>query len=289
MISGKKFLVGGKNLSLLLNKLNTKKIPFYDLENVLDKIYITIPTKWVKTFLNLVQKSWQVTFIKKVGFSGFADKLLKHLGIIIGAIIFVFSTFVFDNLVLGVKIEADSSLHSGIKEVLNKNQVEKYTWFKRLDLKSLQEQIYAENPLICYSSVYKRGNTLIIKAERAVSFTGGIDKSITELTSSVNGEILELKVLRGYPLKKAGEKVTKGEILVSGSKVEEDKVYNTYVLASAKILCTYTYESKDKKEFALTLAKLKCNQEEYLLEETKIDGDKVIVTLKYIVQIGETI
>ena len=42
MINGQKFLVTGKNLSLLLQKLNLKKIPFYDLEELDNKIYIII-------------------------------------------------------------------------------------------------------------------------------------------------------------------------------------------------------------------------------------------------------
>ena len=287
MINGQKFLVTGKNLSLLLQKLNLKKIPFYDLEELDNKIYITIQKKDITRFIDLIGKTWYYKSIKKVGLGSIYQKISINLGLIIGAIIFLLSTFCLDNLLLSVKIEADTSLHASITEVLKDNKVKKYSWFSSYNLHSLQEQLYAENPLICYSSVYKNGNTLVIKAQKATLFSGGVDKSITELKSTCSGEILSLKVLRGYPLKKVGDKVEKGEIIVSGQKVEEDKEYKTFVVATATILCTYTYESTEKESFALAKAKIDCNQEEYIFQEVKKQDDIVRVTLKYLTVLGE--
>ena len=88
-----------------------------------------------------------------------------------------------------------------------KNDIKKYRWFNSINLNLLQEEIYAENPLICYSSVYKRGNTLVVKAEKSTFFSGGINQDKTQLLAECDGEILSLSVLRGYPLKKVGDKV----------------------------------------------------------------------------------
>ena len=170
-----------------------------------------------------------------------------------------------------------------------KNKVKKYTLFYNFNLKDIQEQIYAQNPLICYSSVYKRGNTLVVKAEKATSFNGGIDTEKTSLISTCEGEIISLTILRGYPLKAVGDMVKKGEIIVSGQKIEEEKEYNTFVIANAKILCTYVYTSTEKENFALVKAKLICGQEEYTFQEVTKNNDLVTVTLKYVITIGELI
>ena len=65
MINGEKFLVTGKNISLLLGKLNLKKIPFYDLEELENKIYITIQKKDITRFVDLIGKTWYYKSIKK--------------------------------------------------------------------------------------------------------------------------------------------------------------------------------------------------------------------------------
>ena len=289
MINGETFLIGGKNLSLLLNKLNLKKIPFYNLKECQDKIFITIENKHVKNFIDLIGKTWYYKRVKKVGFSAILNKVVKNIGIFIGAIIFTVSAFTLDNLLLSVKIEADSSITPCIKEVLNKNDIKKYRWFNSINLNLLQEEIYAENPLICYSSVYKRGNTLVVKAEKSTFFSGGITKDKTQLLAECDGEILSLSVLRGYPLKKVGDKVKKGEIIVSGEKVEEEKVYKTFVLASVKMLCTYTYVSQERESFALAKAKILCGEQEYLFQEITKQDNTVTITLKYVITIGDLI
>jgi len=289
VISGERFLIGGKNLSLLLHKLNVKKIPFYNLEEIENKILITIEKKDIKNFLAIIEQSWYYKSVEEVGFASFKEKIIKYLGVILGIICFTFGTFAFDNMVLKVEIKADSCFYYDIKNVLKRNNVEKYTWFSNVNLKQLQEEIYAENPLICYSSAVKRGNSLVIRVERANSFSQKVDQTRKSIIAEQDGEILSIVVLRGYPLKKAGDFVKAGEEIVSGEKIEDEKLYSTFVLATVKILCSFYYESQEPKVVALQKAKLLCGQENYYSQDVQEDGNNIKITLKYIKEIGDTV
>ena len=279
--------VQGKNFPLLFSKLSARKISFKNLCYLdKDKISITINSKDYKEFVAISKESW---YNKKVGVTGIKSRL-KHLftksGIILGALIFVFSCYFVNDYVLDVKILSDSYFLQDINYVLERENIKKYTKFSKIDYRELSNLIYSENPLISYVQVKKSGNTLVIQVEKSTAYSS-IDKSIKEIVSTCDGEIIENIVYRGTPLKKVGDIVKAGDLLVTGEVVSGEEVFSTYVLARVSVLVNYTYdfecENTDKnKSYAILLAKLECGQEEYYsCEEIYIDG-KFVVTLKYV-------
>ena len=290
MINGKKFLVSGSNLSLLLNKLKLNKIDFYNLHYVSEKqVSLIIPQKKVATFTLLVKNTWQCVELEKTGLGYLLTNLIKNLGIVVGAIFFIISTFVFNNFILKIEINAEDNLDVAVKEVLQDNNIDLYTNFSKVNLAELKEQIYASNSLISYVSTIKRGNTLVINVKRANSFSTQINTSQSSLISTCDGVIAELKVLRGTPLKRVGEVIKTGETIVVGDKVEQEVTFTDYVIASAKIECEYVYKSQEPQHIALAKAKLFCGQEEYVFQEVNVLDNVVTIKLKYYVIIGEII
>lgn len=64
-----------------------------------------------------------------------------------------------------------------------------------------------------------------------------------EMTAKHEGELLSIAVLRGTPLKKAGERVSIGEKLVGGySETPSGERVNVKPIARAEILCVYEAE-----------------------------------------------
>jgi len=88
-----------------------------------------------------------------------------------------------------------------------------------------------------------------------------------------------------------GDSVTNGEVIVSGERVEEDKIYSNFVLATVSILKTYEYSEKgentpDNIARVVAKAKMLCGQENYYNQITTCENNKILVKLEYIIILG---
>ncbi len=282
----------GRNFPLLLQKINLKNIPFKNLYKTPNGNRITVEEQYAKDFEGILNQSWKYKIVVQKGKRAKVNQMIKSLGIYLGIIIFVVGAYLSNNLLLSIKYDGDYSyFYRDIEAVLDRNGVEKYSRFSSINCKELSEQIYAENPLICYSSVKKEGNFLVIEVKKSQNYSYGIDTSLKELKSTVDGEILDLKVYRGTALKKVGDKVKKGEVIVSGQRVEEDKIYEGFVLASVTVLKRYEYReqgenSSEARARALARAKALCGQEEYYFEQTTCEKGEILVKLDYAIILG---
>ncbi len=290
--SSTEYEITGRNFPLLLSKLNLKKIPFENLYYSKNGLRITIDKKDQTQFTKLVSQSWKYKVISKKGWGAKLNYALKKIGVIIGAILFIVGAYFSDNILLKVRYGGDYSyFQKEINEVLERNGIKKFTHFSSIDYKDLSEQLYAENPLICYSLVKKEGNSLVIEVKKSQHFSGGVNANLKEIKATASGVILDLKVYRGVALKKIGDQVEKGEVIVSGERIEEDKVFSNFVLATVSILKTYEYaetgeNSPDNLARVTAKAKALCGAEEYYSVNTTCENNKILVKLKYIIVLG---
>lgn len=284
--------ISGRNFALLLHKINLKRIPFFDLYKTPSGYRVKVEKNYCAEFESLLKQSWQYKVVAKRGKEALFLRLIKALGVVIGIIIFTIGCYFSGDLLIKIKYSGDYSyFYRDIERVLDRNSVKKYSRFSQIDCNLLSEQIYAENPLICYSLVKKEGNFLIVEVKKSQDYTYGVDTTVKQLKSTVDGQILELKVYRGTALKKVGDEVKKGEVIVSGERVEEDKTYQSFVLASAKILKSYEYREKGEdtsqnRARALSRAKVLCGAEDYYFEQISCENGEILVKLKYIVILG---
>ena len=284
--------ITGRNLALLFQKLDLKKIPFKNLYKTQDGVRISIDGKYNEQFLSILNQSWSYKTVSVSGKKIRLKKALKNAGIFIGILIFLLGTFFTDNILFSIKYSGDCSyFYRDIQAVLERNSVKKYSRFSSIDLRDLSEQIYAENPLICYSSVKKEGNFLVVEVKKSQNYTYGVDTTQKELKSTVDGRILQIKVYRGVALKKVGDEVKAGEVIVSGERVDEDKIYQGYVLATVSVLKSYEYteQGEDSLEAlarATARAKALCGAEEYYFEQTTCENGKILVKLEYVIILG---
>lgn len=284
--------ISGKNFPLLIQKLNLKNIPFKNLYKIDNGYRLSVEKKDCKAVEDILNQSWKYTIISVSGTRQRVNALIKKAGLILGMLVFFVGAFFADNILLKVSYCGDYNyFYRDIQAVLERNSVKKYSRFSDIDCTDLSEQIYAQNPLICYSSVKKQGNFLIIEVKKSQDYSANIDTSKMELKATVDGKILELKVYRGVAIKKVGDEVKKGDLIVSGERVEEGKIYPSFVLARVAILKTYEYSEKgedtiEARAQALARAKLICGAEDYYFEQTTCEKGKILVKLEYIIILG---
>ncbi len=290
--SATEYEISGRNFPLLLNKLNLKKIPFENLYTQENCLRITIDSRNDIAFKKIVGQSWKYKKVAKKGLGAKLGLAVKKIGIIIGVLIFIVGTYFADNLLLKVTYSGDYKyFQKEINAVLERNGVKKFATFSSIDCKEISEQLYSENPLICYSLVKKQGNALVVEVKKSQYYSGKLDTTKKQILSTCDGTIFDLKVYRGVALKKVGDSVTNGEVIVSGERVEEDKIYSNFVLATVSILKTYEYSEKgentpDNIARVVAKAKMLCGQENYYNQITTCENNKILVKLEYIIILG---
>lgn len=286
----REYEIGGKNYSLLISNLNARKIDFKNLKiNEKGNLLITIDYKDDEKFIALLKNCWYNISVREKGVLSKIRYCVRKTGACLGILLFLFGAFISDGFVMGIKIKGDAEFFKrDVYGVLEKNGVKKYARFSSVDLKALSDCLYSENPLICYASAAKSGNYLVFTVHKATSSPEKIDVDVKQIVSDVDGVVYSVQTYRGNALKKAGDEVKKGDVLVSGTKQSDFGEYTSYVLARVKVLTSFYYEQPysgraEEREIAKLKARNECGQEDYYDCEVTESGDRIKVKLRYIV------
>ncbi len=287
------YSVDGYNLDRLLNLLHSRKIEVYSAKKVGNtKLILNIRYGDNKNFLALTKElCYNIKKIKDGGRLYPFLYLYKNLGIVIGAVLFVAFTFLFNDYLLGFEFSGTGSIYAEqVKEYLTSRNVKEFSKFSSLDLKELANGVLQNNERLTFVSCQKVGNTLKFNLVLSSEKVPILSQNVKQLFADEDGEIIEIKVYRGTEIFHVGDYVKKGELLVDGYSIIKEQRVETNVLAYVKLKCekTFVYESqKDgEDEFAIVFAK-----EEYpeitpskeIVVKEKI-GDKYAyrVTLEYV-------
>lgn len=286
----REYEIGGKNYSLLIFNLNARKIDFKNLKiNKKGNLLITIDSKDDEKFIALLKNCWYNISVKEKGVLSKIRYCVRKTGACLGMLLFFLSAFISNRFVMGIKIKGDADFFKkDVYSVLEKNGVKKYARFSSIDLKSLSDCLYDENPLICYARATKSGNYLVFTVHKATSSPEKIDVNVKQIVSGVDGVLFSVETYRGNALKKAGDEVKKGDVLVSGTKQTDFGEYTSYVLARVKVLTFFYYEQPysgkaEERTIAELKARIECGQEDYYDCEITEGGDRIKVKLRYIV------
>ncbi len=197
-------------------------------------------------------------FCKKAGGDGALrvfSFFKKRLGFVLGAILFLTATAYSGEVVLSFSFTGEKGYEAAALEVFERYGVKKFKRYPR----GTENELCAELmklPQITFASVKKRG-TIVTTELRASSFSDEKPKE-GSFVCPRDGKLLSLFVLKGTPLKQAGESVKAGDLLVGDYVVtEKGEREQTYAAARATLLCVFegTF-SADSEEDALKKALL---------------------------------
>lgn len=225
--------------------------------------------------------------VERIGYTGrfaFFKKLLKSAGALFGAAAFITFVCLCDAVVGEIVYKGDAAaFRRQIVSVLKLNGVEKGKICKA-DCSSLGEKIVISTDGISYATVTKSGRRIIVDVKSDEEKLDPIDVSKDEILSPADGKILRLNVLSGVAVVKIGDEVKKGQPIISGQYVHDDKTIKTYALGEAVIETKFVYEyesagkGKQYENRAVALGKAKLGETEIISTAVELDesGEKII-------------
>lgn len=265
------YKIKGEKLRYLPEFLHRKKVSVYNFKLLSEsECLVTIDfTDFRKFFAICKNMCYNKLIVSYKGVLSPFIVALKRLGLVVGAILFVISILLFSDMVLQVKVTGSGScFESQVKSVVSSYGVNKYTAFSTIDFKDLESEILSKNPRLSFVTVKKQGNILVVDCAFNSSEPSVLGKNTSDLTSSYNGTVEEIVVLRGTPLVEVGSTVKVGDKLVGAYLLGKDEIeYQTFVLARVKILekTEYFYKCNEYTEQNLSIA--------YALAEFNINGE----------------
>ena len=283
------YLVEGKNIRYLPSYLRYRKVNVLDFSVKSDsECLVSVDFKDRYIFFAICKN---MCYNKKVvNFKGILSpfaKFFAKIGVYLGLILFTLCSALLNGVVLDIKVEGSAKcFERETLSLLSREGIKKYSLFSSVDYKALENAILVSNDSVSFVSVYKRGNFLIINAELSSSPNKPLAKYDGDLTSSVDGVVEEISVLRGTALVAVGQEVKKGDVLVGAYLTDKDgEVYESFTVARVKILETVDFEydgttfSDREIELCYALSSFKLNGGEVADKSHKIIDGKIVITL----------
>lgn len=192
----------------------------------------------------------KVRIVKRFGMPFFLHKMLKHKGFLFGivlfsAIVYILSLFIWDVTLDGNHAYTEDIIFQYLKEI----QVQPGALKRNLNCQEIEESIRKKYPDIGWVSAEIKGTKLNLKiVETNMPVPYETSTVPCHLVASHDGVVYSIITRQGTPLKKKGDTVKKGDILVSGVIdviLDNSEVINKEpVVADADILLETTYQYK---------------------------------------------
>lgn len=279
------YSIRGLNLDHFINLLKNRDIPLYDLKKVSNKQLIVtvslIDSK--KLFAFAKEMCYNIEKVKEKGVGYPLLKALRSTGIVFGCLVFMIIATLLSDVVYQISFSGTGSvLKREVYEYLDSVGVKEGSRFSQIDYQKLEDQILADNNHLSFVSIEKHGNTLMVDLALANSQVDRLNNKIYSLLSTTDGVVESIKVYRGTPQVKVGDKVDNGCLLVDGYMVIKDKTVKINVLASVSIIneqkFIYVDNTSDAEDKAILLAEAHFSDSEIVaLSVEKYGKDKEFI------------
>lgn len=162
----------------------------------------------------------RVHIVKRLGFPFFLKKTGQHKVFVGGLFICLISLYMLSKFIWTIEITGNTELTQDIfQDFLKKQNVCIGMRIDEFDIDSFEKAIRNEYDYITWASARIIGTRLVVSVkENSVEKLSDMEKvqAPTDLVANLDGVIVSMITRNGVPMKKIGDTVTKGEILVSG-------------------------------------------------------------------------
>lgn len=211
------------------------------------------------------------------------ERLSRRLGLWLGGILFVLGCYTANTYIFAVDFVGTTVYKREVMQTLKGYGISPFSPYK-----AGQEDVVCANllalPNVEFCSVQKRGMRLQVEMKLYSFPPSKLQTGDWKATKS--GKIISLTALRGTPLKKAGDTVQAGEILILGSfQTEDGGQVCVEPIGRVCIACVFecVYPIKDKEEaFALAYLQAGIGEWEEIQNVQCVEQEKgVFVRLEY--------
>ncbi|MDD4815792.1 MAG: sporulation protein YqfD [Clostridia bacterium] len=241
-----KLEIQGLNQEKIFNNFVKEKVDTFDIKRVSHSqtSFKISPKNFDKTQKILEKNQVKITKTKTLGLFNFYKNTLLRVGILIGffaclILCFVANFFVFKIEVLGNELIKTEQ----IIEYLATNDIKLFCAKSALNTETMKLELLENFDKISMVSVIQKGSSLIINIKEKSENDEYLSGNYENIVSNFNGRITKLQLVSGTALKKVGDLIKIGDILVLASYV--DSSGNTQnIKADAIITAEVWYESR---------------------------------------------
>ncbi len=200
--------------------------------------------------------AYRARLVGAVGLAKIVDFCTLRRSFLLGALLFCVLTLGTEDLVLGVEVVGEPVYRREVLQALNERGIKPYAFYKAgsedlvtADLLSLDG--------VSFCSVKKIGRTVRVEIRKSPFPSGKLTRE--SMTAKHEGIIVSIAILRGTPMKKIGEKVGVGEVLVANHFTPEGgEQVCVEPIARVRIACAYegVCEGAESEEVAFARAYL---------------------------------
>ncbi len=239
------YQIDGLNLDRLINHLAKQNFTLLNVKKLSNKRLI-VSVNYVdgKKFFAIVKDlCYNIKEVKNTGRDLPFIRLYKRVGLLLGAVVFLFSVLTFNDIILSIDyVGSGSAYKREVEELLSEQKVVQFSRFSSLDLGILQDKILARSESFSFVSCQKKGSRLVVELVLSDKSGNTLTGNVEKMTAQTSGIIENIKVYRGKAMVKVGDLVDTGDLLVNGyATVKEQEVW-VGVIAYVSILSEYAYE-----------------------------------------------
>lgn len=231
--------IEGVNLKRLLKNLYKNNIDVYDVNFVSYKnVQLTIKNKDYKKIKKYLT-DYRFNILNRYGLCYLKNYAIIHIGFVIGLFIFFMLNFFNNNFLSTIYITGNNRIaNSDIISFLAENNIKTNTFFNNINTDALEINLENNFEDISLVSVIKKGTNLIINIKEKLFIEDIMTNS--DIVSEYDGQIIELSIIQGTSKFKEGDIVKKGDIIVNGYLMSNDKKIQCKAIANIKMKVWYS-------------------------------------------------
>lgn len=237
--------ITGKHNQKFIQKLYQNKINLYKIKKISkDVIYIYIKKEDLERVLKL-KTIYDVEVIGSTGFIKLEEQFKKNLILIISMLICVLTICGLSQIVFEVDIITNNKkLKENLSEELKKNGIYKYSLKKSYKEKNKIKKVILEKyrSNIEWLEIENVGTKCILKLEERIGNDKDNVKELRNIVAKKDAVILDVKASRGIIMKRKGESVKKGDIIISGNIYLNENIKDT-VSSEGKVMGEVWYKT----------------------------------------------
>lgn len=213
-----RFKVNGLNLGALIERLAKKGVTLYGIKKSESRL-LEFSVRCVdaqKVIALLENLCYNYSAAPAKGFLPFIKSLYKRTGLLAGIALIIFALaasnfFVWEIRVSGCDQLAPQTVVASVKEAGTSERS-----FGRASSKDIEKMLLTSYDNISFASAKYKGLVLYIEIVETPPPPQVIDTRPCDIVSKYDGVISKLLVYQGTALVKAGDTVTKGQVLIAG-------------------------------------------------------------------------
>ena len=308
-ITSYKISIKGLNLHHIIEYLQVKKIYLTDVERVNQKKLIcTISqTDYKKLKKTTISKKFKIRIEKRYGLEGFFRSLIKKIGLTVGIIAMLFTTFNMTNKIYSVNIITQNhTCQNGDQCIFNQNNIKKlYSSLEllgikaglninnKLNMQTIKQKLMLEYDQISDVSIERKGVVYNVNILEAKLPTNQIK---TNLIAEESGIVIKTNVTSGNLKVKIGDIILKGDTLIEntgtpacGTVTLRSFFHQNTIFNEEQITYERTGRSQNINNLELFSINIKSNQEcNFAIYETEVKNKYLSVNTLLPIKLQQT-